>query len=111
MGINGIGCFLNPVKGEIDFDRLTGFADGTIDSAYTGFRAEFLDQIGRAVDAVRGEFGIKKKRPPMGRDFYIRTKGQGLIQPAFSDVTPGADGVVNDFDVHGRISVQSQRKV
>ena len=36
----------------------------------------------------------------MGGDVQVWAQGQGLIQPALADVAPGADGVVDDFDVH-----------
>jgi len=63
-------------------------------------RAEFLFQIGLAIDAFARNPRVEKIGPPAHLDRDIRAKRQGLFQPALADEAPRTDDIGDDLDRH-----------
>src|SRR5690606_9494378 len=101
VAVQRVWRFLDEVEAEIDADRRAVIAD-RVTHFLCALGAEFLFEIGLAIDTARRNGGVELEGAPDNADAFAAVNLKRLIEPFLADIAPGADCVGDDVELHLR---------
>ena len=99
MGVNRVGCPLDPVEVESQTDGLCSLGDSAIDLIGIFLSAKLLVEIGLSLHAAEGHVGIQLKRMPVYLERMVRAQLKRILEARLANVAPRANWVAQDIEL------------